>query len=438
MKLTKKNYFIWKQAKKLIPGGNMILSKRPDLILPIYWPTYYSKAKGIEIWGLDKKKYLDFSLMGVGTNILGYSNKSVSNKVKQAINNGNMSSLNCIEEIKLSKELLKINPWADMVKYARSGGEANAIAIRIARAACKKDEIAICGYHGWHDWYLSANLKKKNQLEKHLLSGLQTKGVPKNLTNTVHTFNYNDFNGLKKLLEKNSKIGIIKMEVSRNFEPKNSFLQKVRALCNKRKIVLIFDECTSGFRETYGGIHKKYKVNPDIVMYGKALGNGHAITAIIGKKGIMNYAKNTFISSTFWSERAGFVAALERLKIMKKRKTWLIISKKGDLIKKGWSKIFLKYGYKVNINGLRSIPSFTFQNNNKARSTFISQEMLKKGIMCGNLLFVCTEHKLKLINNYLKKFEEVIKNMKKIEDKKLNIKDKLLGPVKSESFKRLN
>ncbi len=438
MKLTKKNYYLWKKAKRLIPGGNMILSKRPELILPVYWPTYYKKAKGIEIWDLDKKKYLDFSLMGVGTNILGYSYKSINDKVKNSIDNGNMSSLNCLEELNLTRELLNINKWAGMVKYARSGGEANAIAVRIARAASGKDDVAVCGYHGWHDWYLSANLKKKNQIEKYLLSGLQTSGVPKYLSNSVHTFRFNDFEGLKKLLKNNSKIGILKMEVSRNFEPNKLFLRKVRSLCTKNKIILIFDECTSGFRETYGGIHKKYNVNPDIVIYGKALGNGHAITAIIGKKVIMRHAKNTFISSTFWSERSGFVAALETLKVMKSQKTWLTISRKGQKIKKKWGEIFKKYNYDVEISGLKSIPSFIFLKKNKERTTFISQEMLKKGIMCGSLLYVSVAHKDNLIDNYLKQFEKVVSQMKKIENKKIDLKKKLLGPIKSESFKRLN
>ena len=354
-KLSYKNYKIWQKAKSVIPGGNMLISKRPELMLPIFWPTYYSKAKDCFVWDLDNKKYIDFSLMGVGTNILGYSNKQINNKIIETVKKGNMSSLNCPEEIELSKMLLSLNKWADMVKFARSGGEANAISIRIARAASKKDHIAVCGYHGWHDWYLAANLNKKNKLDKYLLKGLKTKGVPKNLENSIHTFLYNDLGGLKKLINKNPKIGIIKMEVIRNFPPNDNFLKKVRQLCNKKNIILIFDECTSGFRETFGGIHKKYGVNPDIAIYGKALGNGFAITAIVGKAKIMKNAKETFISSTFWSERIGFVAAIETLKFMKKKRTWLKISKIGDQIKRAWAKIFKKYGYDVSISGIRSI-----------------------------------------------------------------------------------
>ena len=195
-----------------------------------------------------------------------------------------------------------MHPHFDMARFARSGGEANSIAIRISRAASGKDGVAVCGYHGWHDWYLSTNLQNKNNLNSHLIKGLQTDGVPKALKNTVFPFEYNDFEKLKSIVEKN-KIGTIKMEVYRNIEPKNNFLEKVRNLATKKGIVLIFDECTSGFRKTFGGLHKHYKVIPDLAMFGKALGNGYAITAVVGKKEVMEHAQNTFISSTFWTEK---------------------------------------------------------------------------------------------------------------------------------------
>ena len=438
MKLSKKNHILWTRAKKIIPGGNVFISKRPQFFLPELWPTYYSKSKGCEIWDLDGNKFLDFSLMGVGTNILGYSNKKINDEIKKVIDNGNMSSLNCYEEVRFSEALLNINKWADMVKFARSGGEANSIAVRIARATTNRQQVAICGYHGWHDWYLAANLKKKNKLSKLLLKGLLTKGVPNNLKNSVHTFIYNDFDYLKNLVNTNPKIGIIKMEVQRNQKPKNNFLKKVRNFCTKNKIILIFDECTSGFRETYGGLHKKYHINPDIAIFGKALGNGYAITAVIGKKEIMENAKNTFISSTFWTERIGFTAGFYCLKYMKQYKSWIYISKIGKYIKNEWKKIFLKYQLDVEIGGLESIPSFTFKSNNSERLTFFTQEMLKKNFLSGNTIFISIAHKKKDVDKYLEYFEEVIEKLKNVENKGIKIKTKLLGPVRAETFERLN
>ena len=189
-----------------------------------------------------------------------------------------------------------------MVKLARSGGEINSVAVRIARAFTKKEKVAICGYHGWHDWYLSTNLDNNQNLDNHLLPGLQAQGVPRGLIGTTLPFNYNDIEQLEKIIKENKdQIAAIKMEVSRNEGPKDNFLQKVRDLATENKIILIFDECTSGFRETFGGLHKKYNVEPDLALFGKALGNGYAITACIGKDKIMQAAQKTFISSTFWN-----------------------------------------------------------------------------------------------------------------------------------------
>ena len=161
-----------------------------------------------------------------------------------------------------------------MAKFTRTGGEANAVAIRIARSSTKNDKVAVCGYHGWHDWYLATNLISKDRLNSHLIEGLPPVGVPKSLTGSVFSFKYNDFDELEKLIKKQN-IGIIKMEVVRNVQPKNNFLNKIRDICNKKKIILIFDECTTGFRQSFGGIHKNYNVEPDMAIFGKALGNGY-------------------------------------------------------------------------------------------------------------------------------------------------------------------
>ena len=194
---------LYKRAKKIIPGGNMLLSKRPEMFLPDAWPSYFSKAKGCEVWDLDGNKFVDMSVMGIGTNILGYCNQQVDSVVRSTINSGNMSTLNCPEEVFLAEKLVEIHPWSEMVKFARSGGEANALAIRIARAASGRDKVAVCGYHGWHDWYLSVNLNTgcDDGLANHLLPGLTPTGVPTNLANTVFPFTYNNFDELRTIVE---------------------------------------------------------------------------------------------------------------------------------------------------------------------------------------------------------------------------------------------
>ena len=349
---------LYKKNKKKILGGNMLLSKNPEMILPDYWPAYYKKSNGINIWDLSNNKYLDM-MCYVGQNTLGYNNSHVDKSVTDAIKSGNMTTLNSYEEIKLSELLIELHPWAQMAKFCRSGGEANALSIRIARAAAKTENIAICGYHGWHDWYLSVNLKNKNNLNDHLLPGLVPLGVPKKLANTAFPFKYGDLKQLKELIKK-KEIGIIKMEVGRSELPNIEFLKEVRNLATKNKIVLIFDECTSGFRRNLGGLHMTTGVYPDISMFGKALGNGYAITAVIGRGSIMSKANNSFISSTFWSERIGFVAALATINFMKKNKTWKLLISSGKYLNEKWKKLSQKYELPIKISGIESITQFNF------------------------------------------------------------------------------
>ena len=434
----RKGQELYKKAKTLIPGGTMLLSKRPEMFLPENWPSYYSKAKGCEIWDLDGKKYIDMSIMGVGTNTLGYGHPEVDEAVMQTVKNGNMSTLNCPEEVELAEKLIEINPWADMVRFSRSGGEANSIAIRIARAASGKDTVAICGYHGWHDWYLSTNLNDGDGLGNHLLPGLDTAGVPKGLKGSTIPFMYNDYEELLHIVEKHD-IGVIKMEVQRNMPPTDNFLQKVRDLATAKGIVLIFDECTSGFRETFGGIYKKYYVEPDIAMYGITLGNGYGITAVVGRKEVMEAAQKTFISSTFWTERIGPTAALATLKVMEKEQSWDKITKTGKNIFSKWHDIASSTDIRIKTFGLPSLAKFSFESENALKyKTLIAQEMLKRGYLSTNILYSSICHTEDVLNPYYDNLHEVFKTISKCEKGLLNIDDLLEGPVCHGGFKRLN
>ena len=427
---------LYKRAKKIIPGGNMLLSKRPEMFLPNIWPSYYSKAIGCHIWSLDNIKYTDMSIMGIGTNILGYARKEVDEAVIANIKNGNMSSLNCPEEVYLAEKLIEIHPWANQVKFARAGGEALAIAVRISRSYSKKDEVAICGYHGWHDWYLSANLANKKNLNNHLLNDLNPIGIPECLKNTSHSFQYNDIESLEKIISERS-IGTVVMEVSRGIKPKNNFLQNVRDLTRKNNIVLVFDECTSGFRETYGGIHTKYEVNPDICMLGKALGNGYAITAIIGINEVMKEAQSSFISSTFWSERSGPTAALKTLEIMKKEKSWISITNIGKSIKLKLKKIADKYDLNIDISGLDPLINFKFLYDDWQKyKTYITQEMLKKNYLASNLIYVSTVHNEDIIDEYINHMSEIFKKIREFEDG-LDVNKYIDNEISHEGFQKL-
>ena len=436
---TKTGQKFWKKANQLIADGNMLLSKKPERYLPGLWPTYFIKAKGCNITDYDGNNFIDMSLMGVGTNVLGYSNNFVDRGVKEVLGLGNMSTLNCYEEVRLAEKLLDIHKHFDKVKFARSGGEANAIAIRLARAASGKDNIAICGYHGWHDWYLSANLnsKKSDKLKNHLVKGLDIEGVPKKLKKTVFPFDYGNIKQLNSII-KNNNIGAIKMEVCRNTKPDLKFLKYIRKITLQKKIVLIFDECTTGFRESLGGLHLKTNIFPDMCIFGKAMGNGYAITAVLGKEEIMNSVKNTFVSSTFWTERIGPTAALRTIKYMEINKTWSKVEKIGKKIQQTWLNIAKNNKLKIKINGIPSLTNFTFESENHQKyRTLISQEMFKSNILATNAIYPSICHSEKILNNYFDNLNNIFRIIKLCEDGS-DIKKYLKVEESTRDFKRMN
>ena len=377
--------------------------------------------------------------MAIGTNTLGYSHPDVDKAVMSVVAKGNMSTLNCPEEVLLAERLIEISsPWGEMVRFARSGGEANAIAIRIARAASGRDGVAVCGYHGWHDWYLSANLGDSENLAGHLLPGLNPAGVPRSLGASTFPFMYNDLARLEELIATKS-IGVIKMEVYRNIEPQDNFLQKVRDLATRNGIVLVFDECTSGFRETFGGLYKKYGVEPDMAVYGKTLGNGYAITAVVGSRDVMEAAQSTFISSTFWTERIGPAAALATLDVMEREKSWEVITETGRVWQRRLQQTADEAALPISISGLPSLSTYSVLGDDSAEcKTYITQELLKRGILAGTGLYASIAHQPAHLDEL---FSELAVIFAKITDTRAagkTVAGLLDGPVCHTGFRRLN
>lgn len=430
---------LWNQAKELIPGGNQLLSKRSEMFLPGRWPSYYKKAKGVEIWDLDNKHYFDMSIMGIGTCVLGYANDQVNRAVKKAIDNGSMCTLNCYEEVALAKKLVKLHPWADMVRFARTGGEACAISVRIARAASKKDKVAFCGYHGWSDWYLSSNLGNSSNLDGQLLPGLQPKGVPRALRNTAFPFAYGNVDELNKIIRNNKgEVGTIIMEVERHKPIDLGFLKEVRKIATKIGAVLIYDEITSGFRLRAGGMHTLYGLEPDVVLLGKAMGNGYPIAVVLGKKKIMDAAQDTFISSTYWTERVGFTASLEVIRQFEENNVAKHLSSVGKYIAQGLEGIFAAHGLKIEIAaGMSPVPLMMIKEDAPLLvKTIFTQEMLEEGFLASNLVYVSSAHTKQIVDRYLRSANKVFKRISSA-IRSNQLKSLLKGPVCHSGFSRL-
>lgn len=426
---------LWKEAKKIIPGGSQLLSKRAEMALPEHWPAYFSKAKGVEVTDLDGNVYIDMSHMSVGTCTLGYADPEVNKAVKHAIDMGNMSTLNAPEEVLLAQEMIRIHPWAGGVRYARTGGEAVAIAVRIARAKSGKDVVAFSGYHGWHDWYLATNITGENLTGIHL-SGLSSVGVPRGLKNTAIPFHYNNFPELVDAVERYD-IGVIVMEPMRHEEPVDDFLGKVRRLADEKGIVLIFDEVSSGFRFRLGGIHPKFRVTPDIAVFGKSLSNGYPLSVIIGRQEVMSVAEDTFVSSTYFTERTGFVAALATIKKMRSEKAFVHIERIGKLILKGWQKTGKRYGLPIEVMGPPALATFTWKSEQAlVLKTLFTQEMLKRGFLAGQSVYVSFAHQESHVEQYFLAVDEVFALIKGALSNG-DLERSLEGPIAHAGFTRL-
>lgn len=426
------------KAKKIIPGGTQLLSKRPEMFLPNQWPAYYEKANGCEVWDLDGNHYYDFAQMGVGSCTLGYNNMAVTKAVKCAIDKGSMCSLNSYEEVQLAEKLIELNPWSDMVRFARTGGEINNIAIRIARANTGKSRVAFCGYHGWHDWYISANLSDNSRLDEQLLPGLDPSGVPRELTNTSLPFMYNDLSSLESLVDEyGNTFAAIIMEPRRGTAPTQEFLNGVRKVADRIGAVLIFDEVTSGFRMNIGGIHRTMGVKPDMAIYGKALGNGHPIAAVVGKGEIMESAQNSFISSTFWTERVGFAAALASIAEMERVDAPKQLISAGKRINNIWIDAARVNRLKISISGIEPLTHIAFDYDNAIEIlTLYIQLMLEKGFLLGGAVYTTTAYTDDVLDKFQHATEE---SFKVIADSinKGNVESLLNGPVKHTGFARL-
>jgi glutamate-1-semialdehyde 2,1-aminomutase len=374
--------------------------------------------------------------MGVGTNILGYSHPKVDEAVEKVVRDGNLSTLNAPEEVYLAEKLISIHPWASKVRFARTGGEANAVAIRLARAATGRNKIAFCGYHGWHDWYLSANLNNQNNLNEHLLPGLKYAGVPTELTNTSKPFHFNNLDEFKEVLNDNDLAAVV-MEVMRNQEPEPGFLEAIREMTSKKGIVLIFDECTSGFRETFGGLHLKYGVSPDIATFGKTLGNGYAITAVLGIDEIMKSIDKTFISSTFWTERIGSAAALATLDVMENEKIQNQIIQTSTQLREGLREISQANNLKIQFFGLPSLTRFSLEGfEDRLVKTFITREMLNLFYLASNSIYVSMAHDKKIRDLYFEDLNKIFARLSNMSN--LDLASRVEKDIATDGFKRLN
>ena len=428
---------LYRRAKRLIPGGTQLLSKRPEMFLPDGWPSYYSRAEGACVWDLDGNQYADFVTSGIGACPLGYANPVVDAPVVEAIRKGSMSTLNPPEEVELAELLCELHPWAEMARYTRSGGEAMAVAIRIARAASGRDMVLFSGYHGWHDWYLSTNLDDDEGLDGHLLPGLQPRGVPRELKNTAVGFRFNDVESLKALYQTyKDRVGVVVVESLRNDPPSQTMIEEI-ARIRQNGVVFVMDEITSGWRIVVGGAHLVFGIEPDIAVFAKGISNGYPLGVIIGKRTVMDAAQSSFISSTYWTERIGPTAGLATIRHMRATESPTHLVQNGRAVRDAWTSAANAAGLSIQVTGIDPLLHFSFVGENtQLAHTVFTALMLKRGYLASNVFYATTAHSPRLIDDYRQATAEVFGIIADSSTRELS--SYLPGEVAHSGFARLN
>lgn len=434
---------LYREAKIVIPGGTQLLSKRPEMFAPDTWPAYFEQAIGCEVVDTDGRTFIDMSHCGILSCILGYADPDVNAAVIRRVQLGSMSTQQTADEVELARLLTDIHPWADQARFTRSGGEAMAAAVRIARAATGKSRLAVCGYHGWHDWYLAANLSDSfddptDALDGHLLPGLAPNGVPSQLAGTVSTFQYNCPDHLDAAIRSaNGDLAAIVMEPTRSIDPQERFLEAVREGADRAGAVLIFDEISSGWRLCPGGAHLLFGVDPDLAAFAKGMSNGFAMGAVIGRHSVMEAAQTSFISSTYWTEGVGPAAAVAAIKKMQQIDVPAHLRRLGEQVLQGWQMLGDKHRLPVVISGRPAACVLGFDHpQNAALLTLLTTRMLDRGFLASANCSLTLAHQDHHVQRYLTALDDVFAELADAMQNN-NIEQQLNGPVKHTGFQRL-
>jgi glutamate-1-semialdehyde 2,1-aminomutase len=373
---------MYERAAALIPGATQLISRRPSRVAYGVSPVYAVRARGARFWDLDGFEYIDW-ISGIGAILLGYADPVVDEAVCRQISLGTVYSVNHELEVELAEVLCEAIPCAEMVRYAKCGGEACAMAVRIARGATGRDKVLFCGYHGWHDWYLAANLAEEAALNAHLFPGIEPIGVPRALAGTALPFPYGDLAALSELLDRHrGEVAAVIMEPLRSEIPPDGYLSGVRDLARDYGAIFILDEVSSGLRFSTGGAQQYLGVTPDMAVFAKSLSNGYPMAAVVGKREVMESAARMFISSTYWSDTIGLRAALTTMQEVRRRNVPAQLWQFGARLKTELNALAAEVGLDVACTGIDVHPHLDFRVSDPLLrgqvTTLYIQEMAKR------------------------------------------------------------
>lgn len=391
------------RAEATIPIGSQTFSKSRTQYPVGISPLFATRAKGPYIWDLDGNRYIDL-VSNLASITLGYRNRKVDAAVRKQMNLGNGFSLPSTLEAVVAEKITSLVPSAEMVRFGKNGTDATSAAIRLARAYTGRDYVAVCGYHGWQDWFIGSTSRNK--------------GVPKKTSALTLTFRYNDIKSLEKIFSKHPKgIAAVILEPMTNEFPENKFLNKTKKLCQKYGAVLIFDETITGFRFSKGGAQEVFQVIPDLSTFGKGIANGYPLSVVCGKKEIMKEMENIFFSGTFGGELLSLAAANIVLSMHLRDEVSPKLVKYGENLSKELERVISETEMSsfLEIKGHSTWKFLNWKEVNEHSipelKTFFMQEMFRRGVLILGTHNVSLSHATAIQRSVIRVYEEVLSKM---------------------------
>lgn len=410
----------YKIALDLIPCTTQTLAKGPQQNVKGVAPKYLQRGKGSHVWDVDGNEFIDYQ-MAIGPLSLGYAYDKVDKAIKDQLKDGITFSLMHPLEVEVAELIHKVVPNAESIRFSKTGADVTSAAVRLARAFTKRNKVLCCGYHGWHDWYISVTDRNK--------------GIPESIQDMTYTFNYNDIQSVIDSIDEDTACVILEPYVFE--EPKDNFLQKLRDVCTKNGTLLIFDEMWSGFRIAIGGAQEYFKVDSDLACFSKAVANGMPISILTGRKDIMSLLEHdVFFFTTFGGEALSLAAVKATLNEMVEKNIPAQLAKQGNKLKVGYNKIAEELGMpytKCTGFDCRTIITFDASAGNPLEmKSLVQQEMIKRGILWGGFHNMSFSHSDSDIEYTLKTYKEVLPILKKaVEENKVKeyLRGEPVGPV---------
>ncbi len=420
-----KSLEMYNRAKKLMHPITQTLAKGPGQFTYGVSPIYVERGKGSKLWDVDGNEYLDYC-MGIGPISLGYGYDKVDNAIKEQLEKGITFSLMHRLELEVAEKLHEIIPNAESIRITKQGADACSAAVRIARAFTKRDKVAVCGYHGWHDWYIGTTTRDA--------------GIPQAIKDLTVMIQYNNIESVKAVMTPDLACLILEPIIFE--EPKDNFLHEVQALCQANGTLLIFDEMWTGFRLALGGAQQFFDIKPDLAVYSKACANGMPIAFLTGRDDVMSlFESDVFYFTTFGGEALSLAATLSTLEEMKEKNVPQYLATQGQKIKDGFNALREKHGMKdyISIGGYpcRSIVNFSEKAGDAlVLKTYLQQEMIKRGILWSSFHNMCFSHSDADVQFTLDAYDDIFPAFKQLIDSN-TVTSALKGQVVEAVFRKV-